>query len=72
MKIKKGFILKENMMGKDNPVGIVISVDSSVNNLNGYISLNETGIFIWKMLEKGATIDEIVLAIVNEYDAPDD
>ena len=51
MKIKSGFILRENIVGNDNKVGVVICVDSSVANLNGYIQLNETGIFIWKMLE---------------------
>ena len=54
MKIKSGFILRENIVGNDNKVGVVICVDSSVANLNGYIQLNETGIFIWKMLENGA------------------
>jgi hypothetical protein len=69
MKIKSGFILRENMVGNDNKVGVVICVDSSVSNLkNGYAQLNETGIFIWKMLEKGATKEEIVTAILKEYE----
>ena len=68
MKIKSGFILRENLIGNDNKVGVVICVDSSASNLNGYIQLNETGIFIWKMLEKGATKQEIVSAIIKEYE----
>ncbi len=68
MKIKSGYILRENVIGNDNAVGVVICVDSSVSNLNGYIQLNETGIFIWKMLEKGADKQDIVSAILKEYE----
>ena len=67
MKIKSGYILRENLVGNDNKVGVVICV-SSESNLNGYIQLNETGIFIWKMLEKGTTKEEIVSAILKEYE----
>ena len=68
MRIKSGFILRENVVGNDNTVGVVICVDSNVSNLNGYIQLNETGIFIWKMLEKGAEKQDIVSAILKEYE----
>ncbi len=68
MKIKKGYILRENVVGNDNKVGIVIAVDSSIKNLNGYIQLNETGIFIWRLLENGATKDEIVSEILKVYE----
>ena len=68
MKIKKGYILRENVVGNDCKVGIVIAVDDSIKNLNGYIQLNETGIFIWKMLENGATKDEIVSEILKVYE----
>ena len=68
MKIKSGFILRENIVGNDNKVGVVICVDSSVANINGYIQLNETGIFIWKMLEKGGDKNDIVSAIMKEYE----
>ncbi len=72
MKIKSGFILRENLIGNDNAVGVVICANSSTN-LNGYIQLNETGIFIWKMLEKGAEKQDIVSAILKEYEgAPKD
>ena len=67
MKIKNGFILRENMVGNDNTVGIVISVDEKVK-LNGYLQLDELGIFIWKLLEKGVTKEEIISAILSEYE----
>ncbi len=31
------------------------------------MEINETGVFIWKMLEAGATIAEIEAAALNEY-----
>ena len=67
MKIKSGYILRENVVGNDSKVGVVICVNSS-SNLNGYIQLNETGIFIWKMLENGAEKQDIVSAILKEYE----
>ena len=35
-------------------------------NFTGLITVNETGTFIWGMLEKGAETDEIVSALANE------
>ena len=70
MKIKQGYILKENILGDNSNVGIVVPLNQSIGSLNGYIQLNETGIFIWKMLENGAEIDDIVSGILKEYKAP--
>ena len=70
MKIKQGYILKENILGDNSNVGIVISLNKLNKHQNCYMQLNETGIFIWKMLEKGATVDEVVSAILKEYNAP--
>ena len=69
MKIKKGFILRQ-MSGTEQSTYIVVAVGEVAKNLSGYLTLNETGAFIWKMLENGATEEEIVLALSNEYDAP--
>ena len=70
MKIKQGYILKENILGDNSNVGIVVPLNQSIGSLNGCIQLNETGIFIWKMLENGAEIDDIVSGILKEYKAP--
>ena len=70
MKIKQGYILKENILGDNSNVGIVISLNQANKLQNGYMQLNETGVFIWKMLEKGASVDDIVMAILKEYNAP--
>ena len=68
MKIKKGFVLRQ-MSGTEQTY-IVVAVGEASEKLSGYLTLNETGAFIWKLLEKGATEEEIVLAIANEYEAP--
>ena len=68
MKIKSGFILREI-----SGVNVVIGVGENAEKIkNSMVKLNESGAFIWKILEKGATVDEVVSAILNEYDAPED
>ena len=64
MKIKKGFILREMPGG----TSVVVGVGENSDKLKGYLNLNESGAFIWKILEKGATVDEVVSEILKEYD----
>lgn len=66
MKIKNGYILRE--MSKKDGIFVVVSVGEERGNLKGYITLNESGAFIWKLLEKGATKEEIVQALLSEYE----
>ena len=63
MKIKDGFILRE-VAGSF----IVVAVGSAVKDFNCVINLNETGAFLWKELEKGATKEQLLTAFLNEYD----
>ena len=65
MKIKKGFLLREMPGG----TSIVVGVGENSEKLKGYLTLNESGALIWKILEKGATVDDIVSEILKEYDA---
>ena len=68
MKIKNGFILREI-----SGVNVVIGVGANAEKIkNSMVKLNESGAFIWKVLEKGATVDEVVSAVLNEYDAPEE
>ena len=63
MKLKKGFILRE-------VAGDIIVVPSGdLLDLNMMISLNETAAFLWKRLELGATEQELVEALLEEYEA---
>lgn len=59
MKIKDGYRLRK--VGNNS---IVVAVGGI--NFTGLITVNETGTFIWNMLEKGAETDEIVTALAKE------
>lgn len=63
MKIKDGFILRE-VAGSF----IVVAVGEAVKTFHGIVNLNETGAFLWKILEKGATREDLIKALLAEYD----
>ena len=62
MKIKEGFVLRE-VAGNY----IVVAVGSGVKTFNGMIQLNDTGALLWKQLEQGAEKDQLVDAMIKEY-----
>ena len=59
MKIKEGYRLRK--VGNNS---IVVAMGGI--NFTGLITVNETGTFIWNMLEKGAQTDEIINALAAE------
>lgn len=63
MKIKKGFVAKE-IAGQY----VVVALGAASKIFNGIIKLNDSGKFIWDMLEKGAETEDIVNALLGEYD----
>ena len=63
MKIKDGFILRD-LAGKT----LVVAVGKRSKEFKGMITLNETGKVIWKVLEIGATKDEIVDKLLKEFE----
>lgn len=67
MKIKEGFILRE-VAGSY----LVVAVGKAVKEFGGVVNLNETGAFLWKLLEKSSTQSEMVDALLNEYDVDRD
>lgn len=46
--------------------GMNIIVSTAGMNFKGIITVNETGEFIWRMLEKDARQDEIITALAKE------
>ena len=62
MKIKDCFILR-NIAG----INTIISTDST-SSFDGMITLNETGVFMWNILKNGATKNDLVNAVISEYD----
>ena len=67
MKIKDGYVLRQVV---DNYV--VVAIGDAILDFSGMTTLNETGAFFWHELEKGATEEELVQALLKEYDVPED
>ena len=63
MKIVSGFILR-SVAGNN----IVVPVGENAKKFNGVINLNESGVFMWKKLEQGIELDDLVKALTDEYD----
>ena len=63
MKLKEGFILRQIA-----DTYIVVAIGEEAKKANVMITLNETGGFLWQKLSEGATEDELVSAILSEYE----
>ena len=63
MKIKEDFILRQVADSY-----VVVPVNSMTLDFNGIINLNETGAFLFNILQNGAERDELVAKILEEYD----
>lgn len=66
MKLKEGYIVR-NVAGQ-----IVVLPTGDELDLNLMITLNETGKFLWNILENGATEDELVAAVLASYDVDEE
>jgi len=64
MKIKEDFMLRYIA-----DEWVVVPMGERLKKFNGLIRLNESGAFIWKLLEKDVSKDEIVTAMLEEFDA---
>ena len=62
MKIKEGLTLRE-LAGEQ----VVVPTGEDLN-LNMMITLNDTGCTLWKRLEAGAEMADLVAALLDEYD----
>jgi len=62
MKLKDGFILRQ-VAGEN----VVLSVSADVD-LNGMITLNDTGCTLWKRLEQEAELNDLTAALLAEYE----
>ena len=61
-KLKEGFILRK-IAGEN----IIIPSGQDLD-LNMMITVNETGCFLWERLQKGAEVNELTDAVLEEYD----
>lgn len=67
MKIKEGFMLRD-VAGSY----VVVPMGKEAADFNGMITLNETGAFLWRQLEKGCTREELLAAMQKEYDVTEE
>ncbi len=67
MKLKDGFLLK-NVAGSK----IVVPIGEQSNDFNGIITLSGSAAFLWERLQKGATENELLDALLSEYDVEKD
>ena len=66
MKMKDGFILR-TVAGET-----VVLPTAGVTNFDMMITLNDTGRFLWERLTIGAEEEELVKALLAEYDVTED
>lgn len=62
MKISDGYILR-TVAGKN----IVVSVGADTN-FSGMLTLNDTGVFFWKLLKNDITKEDMLEKVLDEYD----
>ena len=63
MKIKKDFITR-NVAGET----VVVPTGEAASRLNGMITLNETAAFIWEFLQESHTREELLAAMLDEFE----
>ena len=63
MKIKEGYMLRE-VAGSF----VVIPLGETAIDFNGMITQNEVGAFLWKKLEIGCTKEDLLEAVLEEYE----
>lgn len=63
MKIKNGFVLR-----KVANQYMAVPVGTRAKELHGMIALNETGAFFWEQLQSDRTKEELVSALLAEYE----
>lgn len=63
MKIKEDFILR-----KVADSYVVVPVNNMTLDFNGIISLNETGAFLFELMQNGTDREELIDKMLQEYD----
>ena len=63
MKIKSGYIIRE-VAGNH----VVVPTGKASLDFSGVMTLNETGAFLWKQLAIDKTEQELLFALLDEYD----
>ena len=63
MKIKENFALRQ-VAG----TWVVLPLGTATLDFNGMLTLNESGLMLWHLLEKGSDTESLATALTDEYD----
>ena len=63
LKIKDGFVVREILDSY-----MAVPVGERTREVHGVIALNETGAFLWRMLEEDTSEDKLIASMVKEYE----
>jgi hypothetical protein len=47
---------------------VLVPVSNNIANMNNVYTLNETGAFIWDQIDGVKSVEEIIAALVSEYE----
>ncbi|MDD5889073.1 MAG: PqqD family protein [Ruminococcus sp.] len=67
MKVKEDFLLRE-VAG----CYVVVPVGKATVDFNGMLNLNDTGAFLWERLQQETTKEELLKAMLDEYEVTED
>lgn len=62
MKINQYFVLRQLA-----DTWVVLPLADETINFNGMVTLNESGVLLWKALEEGADQEKLVSMLMSEY-----
>lgn len=63
MKVRSDFVVR-SVAGSN----VVVPTGAATVDFNGIMTLNDTGMFLWGLLEKGAQKEDLLKALLSEYD----
>ena len=50
---------------------MLMPTNDNINRFDGSVVLNEVSAFVWEQLQKDTTAEEILNALLNEFDVPE-
>lgn len=63
MRLKDGFIIR-----RITDTWVAVPVGERTNEMNGLLSLSESGAFLWEKLQQDVTLEKLVSALISEFD----
>jgi hypothetical protein len=72
MEGERGHIVKQKDLVTRRIAGetVIVPVRSGMGDLTSIYTLNETGSFVWELIEKGVPYSQIAESLCGEYDVP--